>query len=96
MYYCLLVYHDNAAQLVKEIADEGLNIQFIAGDALHTSKFWEIAQQAGQGSIFTGPFDPSSLAENVQLLESFRAKDIEPEGYVLYSYAAVQFMVISS
>ena len=83
-------YHDSAAQLAKEVADEGLSIQLIAGDALNTSKFWKIAQLAGQGVIFVGPFDPRTLTENSELLETFRESDIEPEGYVLYSFAAVE------
>ena len=83
-------YHDNAAQLAQEIANEGLNIQLIAGDALNTNKFWDIAQQSGQGVIFVGPFDPRSRLENSELIETFREDDIEPEGYVLYSFAAIQ------
>ena len=82
-------YHDNAAQLAKEIDEVDLDIQFIAGDALNTSKFWELAGNAGDEVIFTGPINPMILSKNLDLIESFRDYEIEPEGYVLYSFAAV-------
>ena len=63
----------------------------MSGDALVTDEYWEITGDAGEGTLMT--FSPGSAQcapARPKLVEKFRAASIEPEGYVLYTYAAIQ------
>ena len=62
----------------------------IGGDALATSELWQITGDAGEGTLFTFPPDARKLESAAKLVEKFKAQKVDPEGYVLYTYAAVQ------
>ena len=62
----------------------------VGGDALGTSEFATIAGKAADGTLFTFNPDPRKDPANKAVVESFRASGFEPEGYTLYSYAAMQ------
>jgi branched-chain amino acid transport system substrate-binding protein len=83
-------YHTEAGLIVRQMRDQGMKAQFISGDALVTKEFWQITGPAGEGTLMTFPPDPARDPANAAIVKRFRAKGIEPEGYVLYTYAAVQ------
>ena len=62
----------------------------VSGDALVTDEFWAITGDAGEGTLMTFSPDPRKNPDAAPLVEKFRAKGVEPEGYVLYTYAAIQ------
>ena len=62
----------------------------VSGDALVTDEYWAITGDAGEGTLMTFSPDPRKNPDAAPLVEKFRAKGVEPEGYVLYTYAAVQ------
>lgn len=62
----------------------------VGGDALVTNEFWQIAGDAGEGTMMTFPSDPRKRPTAAGVVGEFKAKGIDPEGYVLYTYAAVQ------
>jgi branched-chain amino acid transport system substrate-binding protein len=70
--------------------DQGLKTILVSGDALVTAEYWQITGDAGEGTLMTFSPDPRKNPEAAQVVEKFRAAGIEPEGYVLYTYAAVQ------
>jgi branched-chain amino acid transport system substrate-binding protein len=70
--------------------DRGMKTQFMSGDALVTKEFWQITGAAGEGTLMTFSPDPSRNPANAAIVKRFRDKGIEPEGYVLYTYAAFQ------
>ena len=67
-----------------------MNITAIGGDALVTKDFWQITGAAGEGALMTFSSDPRKRASAAAVVQAFKAKNIDPEGYVLYTYAAVQ------
>jgi branched-chain amino acid transport system substrate-binding protein len=83
-------YHTEAGLIVRQMRDQGMKAQFISGDALVTKEFWQITGPAGEGTLMTFPPDPARDPANAAIVKRFKAKGIEPEGYVLYTYAAVQ------
>ena len=83
-------YHDEAGLLVRQMRDQGLDTILMGGDTLMTKQYAEITGKAGDGTLMTFPPDPRKNPAAAKTVEEFRAKDIEPEGYVLYSYAAIQ------
>jgi branched-chain amino acid transport system substrate-binding protein len=62
----------------------------VGGDALVTNEFWQIAGDAGNGTLMTFPADPRLRKTAADVVAEFKAKNIDPEGYVLYTYAAIQ------
>ena len=83
-------YHTEAGLMVRQMRDQGMSTILISGDALVTDEYWAITGDAGEGTLMTFSPDPRKNPDAAPLVEKFRAKGIEPEGYVLYTYAAIQ------
>ena len=47
-------------------------------------------RRAGEGTLMTFSPDPRKIPAAAEVVARFKAKGIDPEGYVLYTYAAVQ------
>jgi branched-chain amino acid transport system substrate-binding protein len=83
-------YHTEAGLIIRQAREQGMNATLVGGDALVTSEFWQIAGDAGSGTLMTFPADPRLRPTAAKVVEEFKTKGIDPEGYVLYSYAVVQ------
>ncbi len=83
-------YHSEGGLIIRQAKEQGLNAVMVGGDALGTSEFATIAGKAADGTLFTFNPDPRKDPANKAVVESFRASGFEPEGYTLYSYAAMQ------
>ena len=83
-------YHTEAGLIVRQMRDQGMDTILVSGDALVTSEYWQITGDLGQGTLMTFSPDPRRNAAAAPIVAKFRANGIEPEGYVLYTYAAIQ------
>ena len=83
-------YHTEAGLMKRQMTDLGMNTILVSGDALVTDEYWAVTGDAGEGTLMTFSPDPRKNPDAAPLVEKFRAKGIEPEGYVLYTYAAIQ------
>src|SRR5579872_5876781 len=83
-------YHQEAGLIVRQMRDQGLKTILMAGDALASREFASITGAAGEGVLFTFPPDPRKRPTAVPVVKEFKDKGIDPEGYVLYTYAAFQ------
>ena len=83
-------YHTEGGLIVIQMRDQGMKTKLISGDALVTAEYWQITGDAGEGTLMTFSPDPRNNPEAAPLVKKFKAAGIEPEGYVLYSYAALQ------
>jgi len=83
-------YHTEAGLLVRQAHEQGLNIPLMSGDALATDEFWTITGPAGEGSMMTFPPEPRNLPSAQAVVATFRKQGYEPEGYTLFTYAAMQ------
>jgi len=83
-------YHTEGGLIVRQMRDQGMKTLLISGDALVTAEYWQITGNAGEGTLMTFSPDPRNNPEAAPLVKKFKAAGIEPEGYVLYSYAALQ------
>jgi branched-chain amino acid transport system substrate-binding protein len=86
-------YHTEAGLIVRQMRDQGMDTVLISGDALVTNEYWSITGDAGEGTLMTFSPDPRKNPGAQDIVAKFRAKNIEPEGYVLYTYAAIQVFV---
>ena len=83
-------YHTEAGLIVRQMRDQGLATVLMGGDALITQEFWSITGPAGEGTLMTFSPDPRKNPAAAEVVKRFKDKGIEPEGYVLYTYAAIQ------
>ena len=83
-------YHQESGLLVRQMRDQGLKTVLMAGDALADKEFATITGPAGEGTLFTFGPDPRNKPTAKPIVEKFKAKNIDPEGYTLYTYAALQ------
>ena len=83
-------YHTEAGLMARQMKEQGMDAVLVSGDALVTDEYWAITGDAGEGTLMTFSPDPRKNPDAAPLVEKFRAKGVEPEGYVLYTYAAIQ------
>jgi branched-chain amino acid transport system substrate-binding protein len=83
-------YQTEAGLVVRQAKEQGLNAVLIGGDALATPEFWSITGAAGEGSLMTFPPDPRNIPAAKGVVENFKKGGYDPEGYTLYTYAAIQ------
>jgi branched-chain amino acid transport system substrate-binding protein len=83
-------YHTEAGLIVRQAREQGFNAQLMSGDALVDKQYWEITGPTGEGTLMTFAPDPRKLPAAAQVVETFKAEGYDPEGYTLYTYAAIQ------
>src|SRR6266853_4378656 len=85
-------YQTEAGLIVRQARDQGLKAQLIGADALVTEEFWKITGAAGEGTLMTFPPDPRNVPAAKAVVDKFMAENppYNPEGYTLYTYAAIQ------
>jgi len=83
-------YHTEAGLMARQMREQGMDTVIMSGDALVTDEYWAITGDAGEGTLMTFSPDPRKNEAATDAVAAFRAKNIEPEGYVLYTYAAIQ------
>jgi branched-chain amino acid transport system substrate-binding protein len=83
-------YPTEVALMARAAGDRGYPVQLVAGNGLSADDFGLIAGSAAEGTLFVDVADPRGRAEAAPVVERFRASGFEPQGYTLYSYAAVQ------
>jgi branched-chain amino acid transport system substrate-binding protein len=84
--------HTEGGLIVRQMADAGLQAQFISGDGIVSAEFASIAGPAAEGVLNTFGPDPRNLETAKEVVQKFRDAGFEPEAYTLYSYAAVQVL----
>lgn len=83
-------YYQQAGLIVRQMRDQGLQAKLVGGDALQSTEFLGITGKGGEGVMFTFPPDQTKLPEAASVVKTFKDKKVAPEGFTLYSYAAVQ------
>jgi branched-chain amino acid transport system substrate-binding protein len=83
-------YQTEGGLIVRQARDQGFKAQFIGADALVTEEFWKITGAAGDGTLMTFPPDPRNVPAAKAVVDKFKAAGYDPEGYTLYTYAAIQ------
>ena len=83
-------YHTESGLIIRQAKEQGMKATLVGGDALVTNEFWQISGDAGNGTLMTFPPDPRLMKSATNVVQEFKAKNVDPEGYVLYTYAAIQ------
>jgi branched-chain amino acid transport system substrate-binding protein len=83
-------YHPEIGLIARQAKEQGLDVQILGPDSLDTKDFWQVSGPAGEGLMFTFGADPRDRPSAQAVVKEFEAKHEDPEGYVLYTYAAMQ------
>jgi branched-chain amino acid transport system substrate-binding protein len=83
-------YHTEAGLILRQLREQGSKAQMVSGDALVTDEFWTITGPAGEGTLMTFAPDPQAFPSAMEVVKKFKDSGYNPEGYTLYTYAAMQ------
>jgi branched-chain amino acid transport system substrate-binding protein len=83
-------YHPEGALILKQLREQGSKAQMLSGDSMNNVEFWTIAGEAATGMIFTFAPEPRTNPAAAEVVAKFKAAGYDPEGYTLYTYAAIQ------
>jgi branched-chain amino acid transport system substrate-binding protein len=83
-------YHTEAGLMKRQMIDQGMDTILVSGDALVTDEYWSITGDAGEGTLMTFSPDPRKNEDAAPVVAKFEEAGINPEGYTLYTYAAIQ------
>ncbi|MFC0408760.1 branched-chain amino acid ABC transporter substrate-binding protein [Roseomonas elaeocarpi] len=83
-------YHTEAGLILRQAKEQGMKVTLIGGDALVTNEFWQITGAAGEGTLMTFAPDLRTRPTAAPVVARFKARNIDPEGYTLYTYGAIQ------
>jgi branched-chain amino acid transport system substrate-binding protein len=75
---------------VRQAREQGFGAQVMSGDANATDELRNIAGPAAEGLLFTFAPDPRKNPAAADVVADFRKQGFDPEGYTLYTYAAIQ------
>lgn len=83
-------YYGEAGLILRQMRAQKLDTVLVGGDGLLSTDFWSIAGNAAEGALMSFNPDPRERPEAVEAVKRLRAKGYEPDGYTLYSWAAVE------
>ncbi len=83
-------YHIEAGLIIRQMRAQGMKTILMGGDALVSTELGQIAGPDVEGTLLTFSPDPRKNLTAAAVVKEYRAKNIDPEGYVLYTYAAIQ------
>jgi branched-chain amino acid transport system substrate-binding protein len=86
-------YHTEAGLIIRQAREQGFTATLMSGDALVDKQYWDITGDTGEGTLMTFAPDPRKLPTAAELVKKFEAEGYSPEGYTLYTYAAIQAFV---
>ena len=83
-------YHTAGALIIKQSREQGLTATMVGFDALETAEFAQLGGAATNGVLMSFPPKAEDDPKNAALVKKFRDAKYNPEGYTLFSYAAVK------
>ncbi len=83
-------YHQEMGTLVRQSADQAYKGQWFGTSGIASKEFAAIAGPAADGVLMT--FNPDARKNDAaaSVVAGFKARNIDPEGFTLYGYTAVQ------
>jgi branched-chain amino acid transport system substrate-binding protein len=82
--------HTEGGLIVRQMRDQGLSTVMISGDGITDNEFASIGGPGVEGTLMSFGPEPRNNPNAKAIVAEFKAKGYEPEGYTLYSYAAMQ------
>ena len=83
-------YHTEVALILRQAQQAGLKLTVMGGDTMTNSELVTAAGPNADSVLFTFSPDPRKNPSASEIVKKFRDAKVEPEGYVMYAYAAMQ------
>ncbi len=83
-------YYAEAGLIIRQMRDQGMKTILVGGDALVSTELGSVAGDDVEGTLMTFSPDPRKNPAAKEVVEALEKKGVNPEGYVVYSYAAIQ------
>jgi branched-chain amino acid transport system substrate-binding protein len=83
-------YHTEAGLILRQMRAQGMDAVLMSGDALVAQEYWAITGDAGAGTLMTVSPDPRKNEAASTVVKELADAGKTAEGYVLYTYAAIQ------
>jgi branched-chain amino acid transport system substrate-binding protein len=83
-------YHTEAGLILRQMQAQGMDAAFVGGDTLVLREFWSVAGEAAENAVFTFVKDPRRNPLAAEVIKGFTEQGKTPDGYVLYTYAAIE------
>ena len=84
--------HTEGGLIVRQMRDQGMSTVMISGDGITDTEFAAIGGPGVEGTLMTFGPEPRKNPNAKDAVEAFKAKGFDPQGYTLYSYAAMQII----
>src|SRR5271163_3013093 len=84
--------HTEGGLIIRQMRDQGMKTVMISGDGITDNEFASIGGPGVEGTLMSFGPEPRNNPAAKEIVAEFKAKGFEPEGYTLYSYAAMQIM----
>ena len=82
--------HTEGGLIIRQMRDQGVKAVLMSGDGITSDEFATIGGPGVEGTLMTFPPDPRSRPEAKKIVDAYKAKNINPEAYTLYTYAAME------
>ena len=82
--------HTEGGLIVRQMRDQGMTTIMISGDGITDPEFAAVGGPGVEGTLMSFGPEPRYNPNAKDVVARFNAKGIDPVGYTLYSYAAVQ------
>lgn len=83
-------YHTEAGLIVRQMREQKMKTILVGGEGMAVGEFWSITGPAGEGTLMSFNPDPRKKPEAAEVVKKLRGTGYDPEGYTLYTYAAVE------
>src|SRR5262245_23726101 len=80
--------HTEGGLIVRQMRDQGVKAPLMGGDGITSDEFATVGGPGVEGTLMTFAPDPRKNPAAAEAVKKFAAKNINPEAYTLYSYAA--------
>src|ERR1700721_146940 len=88
--------HTEGGLIVRQMRDQGMTTVMISGDGITDNEFASVGGPGVEGTLMSFGPEPRHNPAAKEIVAAFKAKGFEPEGYTLYSYAAMQILKASA
>lgn len=86
--------HSEAGVLIKQLREQGWEGPFVSGDGIASAEFVDVVggPKNTKNVYLTFLKNPADDKKNQEIIASFQKDGYNPEGFTLYSYAAMQIL----
>jgi len=84
--------HTEGGLIVRQMRDQGMKTVMISGDGITDNEFASVGGPGVEGTLMSFGPEPRNNPNAKAIVAEFAPKGFDPQGYTLYSYAAMQII----